>query len=669
MGKDNLMTSSHFQTFPRFFFLGSVGGFLLLTFCMAEMGPIGRSVSVFSGLYAISFVFLWFIFKTFPGEWPAWKQFFFIFFLAFLCRLFFLTFPAAYDINRYIWEGYIYNQGFNPYLHAPNDPVLRPLVNDIWHNINHKDASACYPPLVMLLFSLMASISQSPLFFKSVMILFDLAVIPVLFLMARSRGIASSRLVFYALNPLVLVFIAGEGHLDSIHLFFTCLSLYFFMEKRDVWGFLTLGCAIMSKYFAFILLPFLINGRNWKKCHILLIPLLFYLPFWDSGLKLFSSLVPFGTIMHYNDSLTVILRTIFGGNAVWASLALFIMVLGIIFIITHDPLRSSYLAFGWLLLLLSTLHPWYLLLITPFLVIFPSRAWMCLHISALFMFPVLGVEYQTGVFQEIHYLKIFEYLPFYGLLIFNFIKPGRLSILTSFQPVANFSVIIPTLNEARNISGVMEFLGQETNLIETIVVDGGSKDKTRTIATDMGAYVITGERGRGFQIKKGIDQCHGDIILILHADCRIRQGVFKRIKSALNGNPQYIGGALGMSYSSESFTNRFLAQLNNGRARWTGIAFGDQGQFFRKEALGLMGGFPDQMLMEDVELSLRLKEKGLLCYISKGVTVSARRWAKIGFFKNFSRVVTLCLTYLVLRRLGLGNAKRKDFYKRYYGRM
>ena len=139
---------------------------------------------------------------------------------------------------------------------------------------------------------------------------------------------------------------------------------------------------------------------------------------------------------------------------------------GLFLIITHDPLRSSYLAFGWLLLLLSTLHPWYLLLITPFLVFFPSRAWMWLHISVLFTFPVLGAECETGVFQEIHYLKIFEYLPFYGLLVFNFIKPGRLSTLTSFQPVANFSVIIPTLNEERNISGVMESLGQETNSLK-----------------------------------------------------------------------------------------------------------------------------------------------------------------------------------------------------------
>ncbi|MDX2509598.1 MAG: hypothetical protein QNK28_08620, partial [Desulfobacterales bacterium] len=160
-----------------------------------------------------------------------------------------------------------------------------------------------------------------------------------------------------------------------------------------------------------------------------------------------------------------------------------------------------------------------------------------------------------------------------------------------------------------------------------------------------------------------------DIILVLHADCRIRQGVLNRIKSVLNENPGYIGGALGMRYSPESVANRFLALLTNGRARWAGIAFGDQGQFFRTAALGRIGGFPDQMLMEDVELSLRLKEKGRLSFIPKGITVSERRWVRIGFFKNFRRVVTLCFTYLVLRRLGLGNVKRKDFYNRYYGHM
>jgi GT2 family glycosyltransferase len=106
--------------------------------------------------------------------------------------------------------------------------------------------------------------------------------------------------------------------------------------------------------------------------------------------------------------------------------------------------------------------------------------------------------------------------------------------------------------------------------------------------------------------------------------------------------------------------------LNNLRAKWAGISFGDQGQFFRKEVLGTIGGFPDQMLMEDVELAMRLKENGAVCHVSKGIMVSHRRWYEMGFYENFKKVITLCSEYFVKRRLGLGDATREGFYNRYY---
>ncbi len=121
-----------------------------------------------------------------------------------------------------------------------------------------------------------------------------------------------------------------------------------------------------------------------------------------------------------------------------------------------------------------------------------------------------------------------------------------------------------------------------------------------------------------------------------------------------------------MSYFHRTVSNRWIAWLNNTRARWTGIAFGDQAQFFRKDALARIGGFPGMMLMEDIELSLRLKEQGQICFISKGVTVSNRRWEKKGFWGNIWRVLWLSCSYLVQRRLGIGDPERRDFYKRYY---
>ena len=75
---------------------------------------------------------------------------------------------------------------------------------------------------------------------------------------------------------------------------------------------------------------------------------------------------------------------------------------------------------------------------------------------------------------------------------------------------------------------------------------------------------------------------------------------------------------MAMQFQSVDRRKRWIARLNNGRTRWTGIAFGDQGQFFRLGALSAMGGFPRQMLMEDVELALRSKSAGLTLFSETG---------------------------------------------------
>jgi rSAM/selenodomain-associated transferase 2 len=582
------------------------------------------------------------------------------------CRLLFFDAPVSHELNRYIWEGTILGKGFNPYLHAPNDPVLKPLVNDIWLNINHKDAPATYPPMAMVLFSLATRISASPVFFKILFLLFDLASILVLARMVHSRAQPLSWLMLYALNPLVLVLIAGEGRMDAMQVFFICLTFFWFSRGKDAWGFLALGCAIVSGYVALVLLPFVITSKNWKRSWALLIPAAAYVPFWASGHYLFTSLASYATGMHYNDSLTVILRVVFGPNSVWMTVAVFLMCMGIVFISAHDRLRSSFLVLGALLLLMPTLHPWYLMVVTPLLVFFPSSAWLYLHFAMVFTFPMMHVQFQPGTFQEIHWLKAVEYIPFYTLLIWSVMRPKKLFSSATFTPVQSVSVVIPTLNESQHIAGALGSLRDQSSVSEIMVVDGGSSDGTPDIAKRWGAKVIEAKKGRGRQIKVGVDHCHGDVILILHADCRIRESTLQRIREALNGKPECIGGSVGMRYQLESFSHRILALLNNGRARLTGISFGDQAQFFRKSALQLMGGYPDQMIMEDVELSMRMKENGLTRFIPGGVVVSERRWAKMGFFRNFTRVVTLCSTYLVQRRLEFGDAARRDLYTRYY---
>ncbi len=654
----------------RFVFWGCTLGMFFVSAWMAQLGYIGKSVYMFTSLYLLGFAFLLGLIMTFPQHWPLKHQVLFIMLLSVVVHLVFLAFPASDDVNRYVWESYLLNKGVNPFFHAPDDPTLTPYIpelQDIWQGVNHKDASACYPPVAMLIFRLAAYLSPTLLFFNIVTNLFNLGVIGILILLAREYQLPLQRVLLYACNPLVLVFIAGEGHLDPIQLFFICACFYFFKRKMEHWGFAALGCAIMSKYFSVILFPFLLTAKNWKKSTFLFGTIvLSYLPFWGTGRHLFTSLIPFGTVMHYNDSLTVILREIFGSQATFVSVILLAACFGIIYLLVHDPLKSSYLAAACLLLFLSTLHSWYLTLVTIFLVFFPSRAWLFLHMAVAFTFPVLHVAYYTGVFQEIHWVKWFEFLPFYILLFWDTFENIHLFRIRKFVPVRNISVIIPTLNESEHIQQCLEACSREQAVVETIVVDADSTDKTREVASRLGAHVIRSRKGRGHQISAGVSHASGDVLVILHADCVVTQNILARIVHTLNEYPGCIGGAVGMSYIHHTLGNKLVACLNNMRARWAGIAFGDQAQFFRREALDTIGGFPDIMLMEDIELSMRLKEHGHVCFLPEGVIVSNRRWEKQGFWNNVRRVVWLSSNYLIQRRLGIGDPERRDFYERYY---
>jgi rSAM/selenodomain-associated transferase 2 len=422
----------------------------------------------------------------------------------------------------------------------------------------------------------------------------------------------------------------------------------------------------MSKSFALILVPFFIDRRNWKKSFYLLLSLASYVPFWDTRAELFTSLVPFSTVMHYNDSLAGALRAVFGWNTFFVILLVLVFCLSFIYLTVHDRLRSAYLSIGVLLLLLPTLHPWYLTLMTPFLVFYPSRAWLFLHFAMILTFPALHVEYRSGILQEINFVKLFEFLPFYAILIWDALRRRQVNRHRQYLPVTKISVIIPVLNEARNLPPCLEAVGHDRAVIETIVADGGSSDETRDVCRRLGITLIQSQRGRGPQIRAGIQAAAGDVILVLHADCRMRKGVATRILQELNARTYCIGGSLGMSYQRKSPQNRFIAWLNNMRARWIGIAFGDQGQFLRREALDLIGGFPDLALMEDVELSMRLKEAGPVSFLPDGVIVSSRRWEKMGFLTNVRKVIGLCFAFLIQRRLGMLDSNGQWYYNRYY---
>ena len=172
--------------------------------------------------------------------------------------------------------------------------------------------------------------------------------------------------------------------------------------------------------------------------------------------------------------------------------------------------------------------------------------------------------------------------------------------------------------------------------------------------------------GRGIQIEEGIKAASGDVIIVLHADCIIAKGVFERLIKTLDADPHVAGGACGMQFEPRIPQTRLIASVNNLRTTLSGIAFGDQAQFFRKKALELCGGFPAIMLMEDIEVSLRLKEVGRLVLLGDGMVVSDRRSQGRHFAGNLLTVFYLFSRYLVERRWGRDDRIMRYYYEKYY---
>ena len=665
--------AAQFKEIMRAFgFIIGAAIWLTIMAVLAYLGPIGHHPEL-SGLFFVAgFGWLLLLLHKLPSNWSGYRITLVIVMLGIAGRLLFVGFPVGNDVYRYVWEGHVQVLGFNPYEHAPGSAALtdgiRNNMKEIWESINHKEFAAAYPPATLLLGRLLAAINPDPQLFKMVYTGFDIALMLLLAQMLKWRRLHPGFLLLYAANPLVILYTAGEGHLDVTQAFFLCLGIYWVLKGRAGVGFLVLGIAFMTKYLSIIALPFLLTAQNRKKSWTFFLPLLLYLPFADAGPQIFASLKTFGTSMHYNDSVTVVLRFLLGDRASVPAAMIILagMCLGI-YLLVPDRLKSIYLAIGCMLLLLPTLHPWYLILIAPFLVFFPSAAWLYLQAAVCFTFPVLGVEAVSGIFQEIHWLKVFEYLPFFALLFFY--RQNTIGLLAEPKryPSRTVSVIIPTLNEACTIKDAINSVINQTGLHEIVVVDGGSRDGTCQTVRDAGIPVIQGARGRGTQIAAGIEQISGDVVMVLHADCRAAPDSLHRILDAMAKTPDAVGGALGMRFENQSRKSGFIAWLNNRRAQWTGIGFGDQAQFFRRDILEDIGGFPAVMLMEDVELSMRLKEAGRLLYLRKGVRVSSRRWRKGSFLGNFSLVIRLFVRFLFERKYyGRRSNSLSAYYSRYY---
>lgn len=191
------------------------------------------------------------------------------------------------------------------------------------------------------------------------------------------------------------------------------------------------------------------------------------------------------------------------------------------------------------------------------------------------------------------------------------------------------SVILPVLNEERRIAASLYALAAVPHLYEVIVVDGGSEDRTvQRVAASSGVRLVRSRRGRGPQMNAGAAVARGDVLLFLHADVALPGAAVAFIEHAL-GDTQVIAGAFRTRTVADTQRPPVwapLLRIADLRSRYTQLPYGDQALFVRASIFRELGGFLDIPLMEDLELSRRLRQRGRIVTVAASVVVSGRRF-------------------------------------------
>lgn len=208
------------------------------------------------------------------------------------------------------------------------------------------------------------------------------------------------------------------------------------------------------------------------------------------------------------------------------------------------------------------------------------------------------------------------------------------------------SIIVPMLNEAVTLPALLGHLVRwQARGCEVLLVDGGSDDGSVAIARAAGFAVLTSARGRARQMNAGAQAAAGGTLLFLHADTRLPEGADEAVGAAL-ARRGAVWGRFDVHIDGHPRMLRIVAALMNLRSRLTGIATGDQAIFVRRDAFEAVGGFPDQPLMEDIELSRRLGRLARPACLRARVVTSGRRWEQRGVWRTIFLMWRLRWAYL-----------------------
>ncbi len=217
------------------------------------------------------------------------------------------------------------------------------------------------------------------------------------------------------------------------------------------------------------------------------------------------------------------------------------------------------------------------------------------------------------------------------------------------------SVVVPTLNDAGSLAQLLAQIATAQGF-EIVVVDGGSQDDPQSVCESHGVIFARCQPHRARQMQRGAALARGKLIWFLHADASVEPAVLDALRNAAGSA---LWGSFDVRLSNASPVFGVIAWLMNQRSFLTGICTGDQGIFVSRRLLDAVGGMPDQPLMEDIELSKRLRRLAKPKRIRERLIASSRRWEREGVVRTTLLMWSIRLRYFF-------GARPEELHARYY---
>jgi hypothetical protein len=388
-------------------------------------------------------------------------------FLAGAALLFRLIFIAALpnlsqDFYRFIWDGRMIVEGWNPYLHLPGNLIKEgaaPLAqaSKLYEGMGELSGSnyTNYPPLNQFIFALAGllagkSILGSIVVMRLVIIAADFGVLYFGKKLLENLNLPVNRIFWYILNPFIIIELTGNLHFEGVMLFFLIWSLYLLHKKKWMLSAVVFAASVSLKLVPLLFLPLLLryftaeNSESrlnfWKLCLYSLIVVVLvifsFLPFLSSAfiLNFAASIGLWFQKFEFNASIYYLIRWIGfqvkGYNIIETAgkvlpVIIILILAGLAIFRKNNSLQrlitTMLLGVSVYFFLSTTVHPWYIA--TPLLLSVFTRYRFAVIWSFMVIFSYAA--YSDAIFRENLWLVALEYIVVIGMFIYQILNENR----------------------------------------------------------------------------------------------------------------------------------------------------------------------------------------------------------------------------------------------------